>query len=139
MRKSIALAVAVLILVACQQGSPTTPAPSGPDTADLPPAGQIWFGKTFDPQTFAVSDRSTTFPSGQPVAVVAHLSKPVDMATANLRVSVDGTNVVNQGTGQAGQADTYGVTITPPAAGHYLVELTDVGGNVLASASFDAR
>lgn len=128
----------ITLLAGCQATS--TPATqSGPAAADLPPAGSVWFGSSFDPATFVVHGRTTTVPAGQPVAVVAHLSHSIDMSAANLRISLDGTNYLNQALGLAGEGDVYGMTFSPPAAGHYLVEVADVGGNVVASSSFDAR
>jgi hypothetical protein len=112
---------------------------SGPSSSNLPPAGDIWFGQTFDSTTFEVRSRLTSATAGQTIALVGHLSRSTDASNANLRISLDGTTFVNQALGLTGETDVYGATYVPPVAGAYRFELTDVGGSVLAAGSITVR
>lgn len=104
-----------------------------PSSANVPPGGTIWFGSSFDATTFEIPSRVTSGTAGQTIALVGHLSRTITMSNANLRISLDGTTILNQALGLTGEGDIYGVTYTPPVAGTYRFEVTDVGGAVLAS------
>ena len=111
----------------------------GPTSADLPLAGEVWFGASFDSTTFELRARATTAPPGQTFALVAHLRQTTSMSNASLRISLDGTTYVNQALGLSGEGDIFGVTYTPPVAGTYRFDVADVGGNVLASGTIMVR
>jgi hypothetical protein len=54
----------------------------------------------------------------------------------NLRLSLDGTVILNQNVVMQGGGELFGSTVGPfTLAGTYLYELTDLGGNVLARGS----
>jgi hypothetical protein len=60
----ILVGIVVILLVVLNLGGVLKPSTGtgggGPSAANLPPAGTIWFGSSFDPQTFAISSRLTT-------------------------------------------------------------------------------
>ena len=116
-----------------------TPSAPGLAPADLPPVGQIWFGTSFDPTTFAVSGRATTFTSGTTVALVAHSPRSIGSGEGNLRITLDGQTINNSALQIAGEGELYGVTYPLPVPGTYTFAITDLGGNVLASGSVTAR
>ena len=104
-------------------------------SADIPPAGQVWFGTGFDPSTFALSGRSDHAPTGRTVAMVAHLAAPVSSGQANVRIELDGTTMADNALQLSGTAagDVVGFTLAFPIAGSYRVTVTDVGGAALAT------
>jgi hypothetical protein len=51
----------------------TGPSPaSGAVLPDVPPVGQVWFGSSFDPDTFAIRGRTTTVAASAPFSMVGH-------------------------------------------------------------------
>jgi hypothetical protein len=106
----------------------------GTDPIDLPPAGTIWFGRSFDTETFAISGRTDTVSATETFALVASLGRVVDGEDLNFRTSVDGQTVSNQAANASGSGDVWGFTYGPVfQPGVWTIELTDFGGNVLAS------
>lgn len=106
----------------------------GPVNADLPPAGSIWFGASFDTTTFHVNGQRTTFKVGDPLALVGHLTRTVNPGEAILRIVVDGIQVANETISLSGGAsNVIGVTYATPFNGTYAFTMTDIGGNTLAS------
>lgn len=106
---------------------------------DVPPAGQIWFGQSFDPQTFVLFDKRTTVGTQEPSALVAHLTKGVS-GSVNVRASHDGTFVTATSVPLSGSGEIVGLTlgafVTP---GQWTYDVVDVGGNVLASGTITAQ
>ncbi len=102
---------------------------------NVPPVGQIWFGSTFDPNTFSMSGVVTTVSAGESVALVAQLPQSISAGDASMRVSLDGTVILNQALSNVkGSGELFGTTVGPfTIAGTYTYEIVDVGGNVLAS------
>jgi len=76
-------------------------------------AGAIWFGSTFDADTFVIRDRTTSATAGQPLAVVGQLTKVMDGDQINLPLSYNGTVVSNQALGASGSGDIWGWTLRP--------------------------
>jgi len=77
----------------------------------------------------------TTSPrTGSTIALVALLPRSVSMGNVTMRVSLNGTQVLNQAITTTGSGDLVGTTAGPfVIPGTYNYELTDIGGNVLAS------
>ena len=101
---------------------------------DIPPSGEVWFGSSFDTNTFALSGITTTFKTGETAALVAQLPRSVSEGDMNMRVSLDGTVIVSQAIAMQGSGDVFGITLTPfVVAGTYKYDLVDIGGNALAS------
>ena len=65
---------AVLLIAALLVGCSNSGVGVAPE--NMPSAGTIWFGQSYDPQTFALTGRSDSFAKNQQVALVAHLSRP---------------------------------------------------------------
>lgn len=101
---------------------------------NIPPSGQIWFGSSFDTTTFALSGITTTARTGTTVALVALLPRSVSTGNVTMRVSLNGTLVVNQAVTMTGSGELFGTTVGPfTVPGTYTYDLDDIGGNVLAS------
>jgi hypothetical protein len=102
---------------------------------NVPPAGSIWFGSSFDTKSFEIRDRADSFTLGVSVALVAHLSKTVPAGYA-ATIEIDGHSIPTTVAPSAGM-EFYGVTI--PSAfltpGVHHVRVSDIGGNELASGS----
>jgi hypothetical protein len=120
----VGLAISVGLLLSRNGGSP-----------NVPPAGSIWFGSSFDAKSFEIRDRAESFTSGDPVALVAHLGQTVPAGYA-ATIDIDGHSSPTTVAPSAGM-DFYGVVI--PAAfltpGVHHVRVSDIGGNELASGS----
>jgi hypothetical protein len=106
---------------------------------DIPPAGGIWFGKSFDPTTFVLTGKHSSVGTQEPSAFVAHLTKSIE-GTVTVRASLDGTfvgatDVPLTGSGQV-MGLTLGALVTP---GQWTYDVVDVGGNVLASGTVTAQ
>jgi hypothetical protein len=133
----VGLVVAVLVVAligAWQLGLFARLTSSAGTAGNIPPTGQIWFGSSFDPSTFALSGITTTARTGSTVALVALLPRSISSGTANMRVSLNGTLVVNQAVTMTGSGELFGTTAGPfTIPGTYKYELVDLGGNVLAS------
>jgi hypothetical protein len=103
---------------------------------NLPPAGTIWFGSNFDPNTFAIAGRLASVTTNQGFSFVAHLTRPIDASAMGMRISWNGQVVATNAVNAKGTGDVWGFTPAPIfSAGTWKYELTDVGGNVLASGS----
>ncbi len=131
----VAGVVMVLLLLAAWQTGliARLTSPAGP-AGNVPPAGQIWFGSSFDPTTFSVTSQTATAKVGSNVAMVAQLSHPISSGQGELRVSLNGNTVQNQSLPVRGSGQLAGAMVTPYSLpGSYFYEITDSGGNVLAS------
>lgn len=106
---------------------------------DVPPSGQMWFGQSFDPKTFVMTGQRTTVGTQEPVALVAHLTKPLE-AGMTLRASLDGTLIGSAPITYTGSGELFGYVLNALGApGEYRYDIVDVGGNVLASGSVTAQ
>jgi len=113
------------------------PASNGiPASANVPPVGTMWFGRTFDASTLEIQGQSSSFATGASFAWVAHLPRSISSGDANLRVTVDGTTLTTIPFQLSGSGDVVGSTYSAVFAGSWTMALVDVGGNVMASGSF---
>ena len=150
--RTVAVAMAVLFAAGCSGQLTPTPSPSSPDGADdpnLPPAGAIWFGESFDPETFEIRGQTTSVDVADTFGVVASLEEVVEAADLAWRVTFEGQVTVESATNPefapkelkngTGSGDVYGFTMGPLlAAGEWRFELTDFAGNVLAAGDVTA-
>jgi hypothetical protein len=134
----VALVVAGLALngpgLASQAASGVPPA-SQPEqaTQNLPPAGAIWFGTSFDTTTLAISGQASVFHQGDAMVLVAHLSRAVPSGQP-LHVLMDGVALTSQVSSSAAYMDRIGLMLyssTFPVGVHTFV-IEDAGGNRLA-------
>lgn len=108
--------------------------------ADLPPAGTIWFGSSFDTNTFEVRGRTRSVRTGEAVSMVASLDEMVDGSDLTLRVYLDDQLVSSSDANADGSGDLWGWTLPPHfIGGTYRYEVADLGGNVLASGKLTVR
>lgn len=111
----------------------------GDSSADLPPEGAVWFGNSFDTDTFEIRQRLQSVSTTETFAMVASLSRVMDADEINMRVFWDGQAVSNAGINATGSGDLWGFTAGPLfSAGEWRYEFTDIGGNVLASGEIRA-
>jgi hypothetical protein len=111
----------------------------GVSEANLPPAGTIWFGSSFDPTTFELRGRTTTISSQSAFSAVAHLMKSMEGSALTIRISYNGTIVSSSPVTWQGSGEVWG--FSPGAllaAGQWRYELVDVGGNILAGGTITA-
>lgn len=116
--------VLALALAGCSSGS--VPA------KNVPPAGTVWFGTSFDTTTFVLSGQASTFPHGQ-VAMVAHFEHKVPGGQA-VSLQIDGVAFGSQ-TASASDYDVYGLMLSAIylPVGSHTVSIDDAGGNSLAA------
>jgi hypothetical protein len=125
------LIAATLIAVGCSSG--------GVPAANVPPAGTIWFGETFDPSTFALTGKTTMASAGAPVVLVANVGRKAKAADLLIRTSYNGAVVNTQAASGSGEGEVWGFSLASMTAGYWLYEITDIGGNVLASATLQVQ
>lgn len=132
-------AVLVLAFVIATNRSVVSSNPTLNADVDLPPAGSIWFGSSFDSSTFAIRGRTDSVGANQPFSFVAHLSRSMDASELVIRISWNSSLVSSTKANATGNGDVWGFSPGPLfEAGTWRYELTDVGGNVLASGSIMA-
>jgi PBP1b-binding outer membrane lipoprotein LpoB len=123
--KRIGLALAIaLVVVGCSSG--------GVPLANLPPAGTIWFGSSFDATTFAMTGQASTFAQGDKLVMVAHFTRIVPSGQG-FNFVVDRTPIKAVTT--TTDTDVYGLAVTSALLplGPHAFEVDDAGGNSLAS------
>ena len=107
--------------------------------ADIPPEGSVWFGSTFDPETFEIRERVQSVSTTETFALVASLPRVMDADEINVRLLLDGQTISNESINATGSGDIWGLTAGPLfSAGVWRFEFTDIGGNVLASGDIRA-
>ncbi len=104
----------------------------------LPSAGQIWFGTSYDADTFEVRGRINAAPINKKFVVVGQLPTVVDMSTLRLRISLNGMVEVDDPVGLTGDGDLFALDYTPPLRGIYRFELT-LDGSVVAGGGIQVK
>jgi hypothetical protein len=100
---------------------------------DIPPAGQIWFGESFDTDTQTMTGISDTFATADTFTVVVHVGRVVESGDLRLHV-VLGDDVVEDRPLGGGEGDIIVFTAGPlDEPGTYELEAIDAAGDVLAS------
>lgn len=103
-------------------------------TTNVPPAGAIWFGTSFDPSTMELAGRKTTVGQSEAFSMVAHLTRSMNASDLVIRSYFEGKLVGQSPVSAQGSGDVWGFSPGPLlAAGSWRYDITDVGGNVLAS------
>jgi hypothetical protein len=111
-----------------------------PAAANIPPVGQAWFGKSFNTSTLEVSGRETNVGTRDGFVMVVHLPRSVDGSQLVIRSYLDGKLLGNQNSQASGTGDLWGWNLGPLfQAGSWRYEVTDIGGNVLASGTITAQ
>lgn len=112
------------------------PPPQPPPRLEYPSAGRIWFGKSVDLETLALSGRTGTFPPNHTVALLAHLSRPSRGETVYFALDF-GFPATWPG-GMLAAGSTLCAHVLPAAEmsiarGKVTVCVMDMGGNALAT------
>lgn len=111
-----------------------------PAAANIPPVGQAWFGKSFNTSTLEVSGRETSVGVQDGFVMVVHLPRTMDSGQLLIRSYLDGQLWGNQNSQAPGSSDVWGWNLGPLfQAGSWRYEVTDIGGNILASGMITAR
>jgi hypothetical protein len=114
--------------------------PSITDSADVPPAGSIWFGSTFDTDTLELSGRTSSVSASQSFAMVGHTRRSLEADELVIRIYWNGNLVNSSKPDASGSGDLWGFSPGPlTQTGNWKFEITDVGGNVLASGTVLAQ
>ena len=136
----VLIALAILIGGYVVLNGGRLPSSGGVASADVPPAGEAWFGSSFDATSFAIRGRSSTFGTTSPFSVVIHLTRPTDGSAMSVRAYWNGSLITTAGLSWQGTGDVWGTSLGPVfQAGTWRYEWIDVGGNVLASGQITAQ
>jgi hypothetical protein len=105
--------------------------------ANVPPEGVIWFGTSFDPNSYDVRDRLTTVGPDEAFVMVGRLPRSLAGSRLVIRGYLDGTLIKIAWTENADEGAMWGFNLGPIAMpGNWRFELAEVGGNTLASGEF---
>jgi hypothetical protein len=119
-----------------------THAPPPAKGPGIPPVGAIWFGKSFDADTFAIKHRITKIGAHAPFSFVAHLRKEMAGGDLALRTYWNGKLVGTSGFGDRNDSDSGELWGWVPGPlfqkGAWKYQVTDIGGNVLATGTIKA-
>jgi hypothetical protein len=106
---------------------------------DVPPEGEIWFGSTFDTETFELSGRTKEVSTTEVFALVGTLPRSVNASELVIRSVWEGQQVASEPANASGSGEVWGFTYGPLVSpGEWTIEFTDIGGNVLASGTLTA-
>ncbi len=106
-------------------------------SADIPPEGAIWFGTSFDPDSFEVYKRLTSVGPEENFVMVGRLPQPMAGSRLVLRGYLDGALITIAWPESRDVSGTWGFNLGPmrtPGAWRY--EIAEVGGSALASGQF---
>ena len=127
----LAVIFLAVVYVGWARPSGATTVPAG----DLPPAGSIWFGTSFDTTTFAIAGHTSMFTPGDPLVLVAHFSRTIPGGQA-INLLYDGQTLKSVAASTS-DYDACGQTLSSallPTGGHTFT-IQDLGGNQLANGS----
>lgn len=111
----------------------------GAASANVPPVGSIWFGDSFDSNSFEIRGRKSSVGSSSSFSFVAHLTRSVDASELSIRIYWNGQLTANQAVNATGSGEIFGFSPGPLSElGEWKHELAGVGGNVLASGTITA-
>ncbi len=132
----LVVAAAVVLAVLVWRGVPAAlfPAPS------VPPAGEIWFGDSYDAATFALHERWTSVAVGRQLNAVAHTTRQIAANGGKLRIELDGSIIADQTLADlTGPGDLIGFRFSPPSPGTYTFSIVAPDTTVLATGSIAAQ
>lgn len=107
--------------------------------ANIPPVGEVWFGSSFDADTFEIRGRTDSVGINEPFSLVAQLPRSMRADELGMRVSLDGELVTNEAVNATGEGELWGFSTGPLfQVGIWTYEFIDIGGNILASGEVEA-
>lgn len=107
---------------------------------DRAPVGEVWFGSSYDLETYEIEGRTDSIETGVPFAFVTQFDIRIDPADLMLRLSRDGELVQHERVEVPGQngSHLYGFAGTaPPEAGTWTFDFTDADEHVLATGDIE--
>ena len=133
----------VLIFILLLLGGYYLATRNGPGTIDAvnaPDIGQIWFGTSYDPTTFALANRSDGQSAAGQVAYVAHLNRASRGEIVSTQITTEaGPLTFGSGNLTSGSVFMAGLLPALGSPGTYEVRIIDSGGNILASDPLTVR
>jgi hypothetical protein len=108
--------------------------------ANIPPEGTIWFGTSFDPDTFDVRGQLTSVGADEEFVMVGRLPRPLAGSRLVIRGYRDDALITIAWTANTDEGAMWGFNLGPIAMpGTWRYEIAEVGGSALASGQFVVR
>ena len=105
--------------------------------ANIPPEGAIWFGTSFDPDSYDVRDRLTSVRPDEEFVMVGRLPRPIAGSRLVIRGYLDGELIKIAWAERTDEGRIWGFNLGPIAMlGTWRFEIAEVGGTALASGQF---
>ena len=108
--------------------------------ANIPPEGTIWFGTSFDPDSYEVSGRLTSVGPDEAFVMVGRLPRPLPGSRLVIRGYLDGALITIAWTASNAEGGIWGFNLGPIGMpGTWRYEIAEIGGSALASGEVVAR
>lgn len=131
-RRRQRLAVIALVCVAVA-GAAYYDLTGGRPLANVPPEGAIWFGTSFDPDSYDVRDRLTSVGPEAAIVMVGHLPRSVPGSRLVIRSYLDGVLITIAWTQDPDERAIWGFNLEPlTLPGNWRFEIAEAGGTSLA-------
>jgi hypothetical protein len=105
--------------------------------ANIPPEGVIWFGASFDSDTYDVRDQLTSIGPYDEFVMVGRLPRSIGGDRIAIRGYLDDALIMVAWTESTDEGGIWGFNIGPMGKpGNWKFEIAEVGGNALASGQF---
>jgi hypothetical protein len=109
-------------------------------SANIPPPGTIWFGESFDPESYAVRGRLSSVGADDEFVMVGRLTESVAGSRLVIRAYLDGELLTIAWTLSTDEGGIWGFNLGPVHfPGTWRYEIADIGGDALASGQILAR
>lgn len=106
----------------------------------IPPEGTIWFGTSFDPDSYEVSGRLTSVGPDETFVMVGRLPRSLAGPRLVIRAYHDGALTTIAWTSRTDEGGIWGFNLGPIGTpGTWRYEIAEIGGSALASGEFVAR
>ena len=106
---------------------------------NVPPEGAIWFGTSFDPDSFDLRGRLTSVGPDEEFVMVGRLPRPLVGSRLVIRSYLDDALIMIAWTTSLDEGATWGFALGPISRpGTWRYEIAEVGGEALASGQLEA-
>jgi hypothetical protein len=106
---------------------------------NVPPEGTIWFGTSFDPDSFDLRGRLTSVGPDEEFVMVGRLPRPMVGSRLVIRSYLDDALIMIAWTTSLDEGATWGFNLGPISMpGTWRYEIAEAGGNALASGLLEA-
>ena len=107
---------------------------------NIPPEGAIWFGTSFDPDSYEVSGRLTSVGPDEEFVMVGRLPRSLAGSRLVIRAYLDGALTTIAWTSSNDEGGIWGFNLGPIGMpGTWRYEIAEIGGSALATGEFVAR